>query len=90
VGELAVLGSLDLEVAHRAVDDLALDAWVLPDVPADADGTVVPRPVEAPPPSDGPHLMYAIQWFGFAAITLAGATLFLISRRRDSQEGTRA
>ena len=86
VGELAVLGSLDFEVAHRTVDDLALDAWVLPDVPEDADGTVVPRPVEPPPPSDGPHLMYAIQWFGFAAITLTGAFLFLLSRQRESQE----
>ena len=90
VGEQAVLGSLDLEVAHRAVDYLTLDAWVLPDAPADVDGTIVPRPVEAPPPSDGPHLMYAIQWFGFAAITLAGAVVFLISRRRDSQEGSQA
>jgi len=34
--------------------------------------------------------MYAIQWFGFAAITLAGATLFLIGRQDDRPEGDHA
>ena len=89
VGVHLVLGSLDLEAAERDLDDPILDAWVLPDSSTDAGGAGVPRPVAAIPPSDGPHLVYAIQWFGFAAITLAGATLFLISRRRDSQEGSR-
>jgi len=50
-------------------------------VPAESD-----PPVEPPTPSDGPHLMYAIQWFGFATITAAGAFLFLRSRRRDERE----
>jgi len=82
-----VLGSLDLEAARRHLDDPIVDAWVLPDSSTYPGEDGVPRPVEAIPPSDGPHLMYAIQWFGFAAITLAGATLFLISRHSDSQEG---
>ncbi|MFC1531049.1 SURF1 family protein [Gemmatimonadota bacterium] len=82
-----VLGSLDLEAARRDLDDPILNAWVLPDSSTYPGEDGVPRPVEAIPPSDGPHLMYAIQWFGFAAITLAGATLFLISRHSDSQEG---
>jgi surfeit locus 1 family protein len=82
-----VLGSLDLEAAARDLEGPLLDAWVLPDAPATSAAASVPRAVEAAPPSDGPHLMYAIQWFGFAAITAAGATVFLISRRRDSQGG---
>jgi cytochrome oxidase assembly protein ShyY1 len=83
-GPHLVLGSLDLEAAQRDLEDPILDAWVLPDPPADSDGRMVPRPVEPPPPSDGPHLMYAIQWFGFAAITIAGGWVFLLSRRRDA------
>ncbi len=83
-GPHLVLGSLDLEAAQRNLEEQFLDAWVLPDLPADADGPAVPRPVEPPPPSDGPHLMYAIQWFGFAAITIAGGWVFLLSRRQDA------
>lgn len=80
-----VLGSLDLEAAARDLEGPLLDAWVLPDAPVLSGAESEPRPVEAVPPSDGPHLMYAIQWFAFATIALAGATLFLISRRRDSR-----
>jgi surfeit locus 1 family protein len=83
-----VLGSLDLEAAARDLEEPILDAWVLPDPSGEEGGSSVPRLVQAAPPSNGPHLMYAIQWFSFAAITLAGASLFLISRRRDSQEGS--
>lgn len=39
------------------------------------------RPVPLPPPSEGPHLSYAIQWFAFGVIALIGsAALF---RRSD-------
>ena len=34
---------------------------------------------------DGPHLSYAIQWFFFALIALAGATLIALRERRDRQ-----
>ena len=81
-----VLGSLDLEAAQRDLDDPILAAWVLPDSSTYPAGDGVPRLVEAAPPSDGPHLMYAIQWFGFAAITLAGAAVFLAGRQDDRQE----
>lgn len=81
-----VLGSLDLDAAARDLEEPILDAWVLPDGPVDAGGQVVPRHVELPPASDGSHLMYAIQWFGFAAITVAGTSLFLITRLRDQRE----
>ena len=90
VGVHLVLGSLDLEAAQRDLDEPILDAWVLPDSSTYPEGDGVPRLVEAAPPSDGPHLMYAIQWFGFAAITLAGATLFLIGRQDDRPEGDHA
>ena len=42
-------------------------------------------PIRLPPPrlDDGPHLSYAIQWFAFAAIALAGAVV--VARRTQSQ-----
>ncbi len=81
-----VLGSLDLEAARRDIEGPILNAWVLPDAPPESGASVVPRPVEPTPYSDGPHLMYAIQWFGFAAIAVAGAIVFLLSPGRESQE----
>lgn len=63
---------------------------MLPDSSTYPEGNGVPRLVEAAPPSDGPHMMYAIQWFGFAAITLAGAALFLVGRQDDRPEGDHA
>lgn len=85
-----VLGSLDLEAAARDLEEPVLDAWVLPETAIEAGGRVVPRLVELPPPSDGSHLMYAIQWFGFAVITVGGATVFLVARRRDLAPGSAA
>lgn len=78
-----VLASIDFEAIHESVDDPILDAWVLPDSVPEAGAAVRPRFVEPAPPSDGPHLMYAIQWLGFAAITAAGTIVFLFNRYRD-------
>lgn len=41
-----------------------------------------PRRVEPPPITDGPHLSYALQWFGFALITVIGGMLWI--RKRGS------
>jgi surfeit locus 1 family protein len=40
----------------------------------------LPVPVPAPELSEGPHLSYAIQWFCFAAVAVAGAAILV---RRD-------
>lgn len=37
----------------------------------------LPRPVPPPPLDEGPHRMYALQWFAFAAIALVGGGLYL-------------
>lgn len=50
-------------------------------MPAGADARTWPRPLPPPPPSDGPHLSYAIQWFAFAAVTLVGTAVLALSRR---------
>jgi surfeit locus 1 family protein len=41
-------------------------------------GTVYPFRAELPPMDEGPHLMYAVQWFGIAAAVLAFGILFIL------------
>lgn len=41
------------------------------------EGMALPRPVPAPALDEGPHRMYALQWFAFAAIALVGGGLYL-------------
>jgi surfeit locus 1 family protein len=86
---ILVLGSLDFDSAERGFGETLVHAWLLPDSLPDLGASSTPRPVQPPAPSDGPHLAYAIQWFGFAAITIAGAIVFLRTRRRtDSERST--
>jgi surfeit locus 1 family protein len=44
-------------------------------------GNVPPRLVP-PPPSEGAHKSYAVQWFSFASIAVIGAILFAYNDRR--------
>ncbi len=80
--ERPVLGTVDLAAADSLVPHELADFYlqVLPgeDV-ARMDGAPVPLP--APELTDGPHALYAIQWFGFAAIALAGAIFLPIAAR---------
>ena len=41
------------------------------------DEMALPRPVPAPALDEGPHRMYALQWFAFAAIALVGGGIYL-------------
>ena len=47
-------------------------------------GRVYPFRAELPPMDDGPHLMYAVQWFGIAIAVLAFGWLFVL-RRSNSE-----
>jgi cytochrome oxidase assembly protein ShyY1 len=51
----------------------------------------VPRPVPAPSLSEGPHLVYALQWFAFALMAIGGAVVLfrreLIEQREGQQRG---
>jgi surfeit locus 1 family protein len=71
---------LDLAALRARLPYPIFDVYVLqqPD-------TSLPRyPIrlEPQPLDDGPHLSYAIQWFAFAAITVAGSWLLLIRKQR--------
>lgn len=43
-------------------------------------GAEYPFRAEVPPTDDGPHLLYAIQWFGIAAAVLAFGVFFVLTR----------
>ena len=73
--ERPVLGNIDLAAADSLIP-LELTNFVvqaLPDGQARDGSSGLPVPVPAPVLNDGPHALYAFQWFGFAAIALAGA-----------------
>jgi cytochrome oxidase assembly protein ShyY1 len=48
------------------------------------------QPIQLPELSDGPHFWYAVQWFMFAAVAVAGIVVFirgdLRARREEGQE----
>jgi surfeit locus 1 family protein len=44
-------------------------------------GNIPPR-ITPPPPSEGAHKSYAVQWFSFATIAIIGAFLFAYNDRR--------
>jgi cytochrome oxidase assembly protein ShyY1 len=43
-------------------------------------------PVELPEISEGPHFWYAMQWFGFTGLALAGIVVFIRGDLRDRRE----
>lgn len=47
-------------------------------------GTDRPARLTSPPLDEGPHTSYAVQWFSFAAIAVAGAA-FVIKQARDAR-----
>lgn len=72
--------SLDSAAVARRVPYPLLGVFVV----AEGDSTSGrwPRRVEPPAITDGPHLSYAIQWFGFAIITVIGGIIWIRNRNR--------
>jgi len=70
-----VLGNIDLLAADSLLPlELAnFVVQVLPNEQSSEDRSGMPVPIPAPELNDGPHALYAFQWFGFALIALAGA-----------------
>jgi surfeit locus 1 family protein len=78
-----VLGALDLDDAGAGLPYPIAPYYVhATDAPARSDR--LPILISPPALDDGPHLMYAIQWFSFALISLAGAVVYLRTRRRPA------
>jgi surfeit locus 1 family protein len=81
-----IVRSLDISgIGDRLPFELAPFAIQLRD--QDPPPSSLPTPVPPPELSEGPHLSYAIQWFSFAAIAVAGA---VVLARRDRRAATAA
>ena len=70
-----VMMGIDLEAAAASLPYPIADYYVRVVGPFDEPGQL--RPPRAPTLDDGPHLMYAIQWFCFALIALVGTWFYL-------------
>jgi surfeit locus 1 family protein len=86
-GKPSVLARLGMEAAARAVPYPLARFYVvaLGDSTGAADR---PARLTVPPLDEGPHFSYAVQWFSFALIGLAGAG-FVVKQSRDAQPDAR-
>lgn len=80
-GKLEVLNRVDVDRIAQQVDQPLAPVYVV--LAGERGTTELPIPIREPAFTDeGPHLAYAIQWFGFALVGVVGL-FFLI--RRESQ-----
>lgn len=73
---------LDLPTLRDRLEYPLLDVYLLPETPNPAGPW--PRRVEWPGLDEGPHLSYALQWFGIAAAVLAFGLFFVLGLGRSS------
>lgn len=84
-GRLTVVNRVDIGRIQAQVAYPLAPVYV---VQTGGEAGTLPEPVRPPDFDDaGPHLGYAIQWFGFALVGVVGY-VFLIRRRRRSSQGT--
>jgi surfeit locus 1 family protein len=82
-GKLGVFNRVDIERIQAQIDVPLAEVYV---VDAASPGEL-PEPARPPDFTDeGPHLAYAIQWFGFALVGLAGF-YFLVKRKGGRAPG---
>ena len=77
------LSSVDLRAIQAQLPYPIAPSYVLlqRQTPAQPDG--LPEPSPLPELSEGPHLSYAIQWFTFAVIAVAGLVILALREDRD-------
>ncbi len=90
-GELARVSRVDLERLTRQIEGDLLPMWIQLSAQDPAQPEEYPRIVPPPAPGEGPpHMSYAVQWFLFAAVVLAGYPILLrhtaASRGRDGSD----
>jgi surfeit locus 1 family protein len=69
---------LDLAALRKTVPYPLLDIYILQS--PDSGQSLFPRRLDPPALDDGPHLSYAVQWFAFAAIAVAGGFIFVLRK----------
>jgi surfeit locus 1 family protein len=78
-----VMARLSYDVVAKSLPYPVLPIYVV--ALAGADTSTAPDRIArltVPPLDEGPHLSYAIQWFGFALVALVG-TAFVVRQKRD-------
>lgn len=82
-GRLETLNRVDIKRISQQVPMSLAPVYI---VAIGDQGTDLPVPVDQPEFADlGPHLAYAIQWFGFATVAVVG--YFFLARRRLRDSG---
>lgn len=76
-GDLDVFARADIDRIATQVPYVLYPVVLVSQVPSD-----LPIPVTPEPLDDGPHLLYAIQWFAFAVISVAGFLALLRSNAK--------
>lgn len=85
-GHLIVANRIDIPRLQQQTSVPLLPVYLV----SSGGGEGLPDPVREPAfDNNGPHLGYAIQWFGFAAVGVIGY-LFLLRRRIQDGSGTKA
>jgi len=74
-GRLEIVARIDIERLAEQLPGEPVDVWLQALAPTDE----LPIPLDKPTVDSGPHLSYALQWFGFAGIGLVGY-FFLVRR----------
>jgi surfeit locus 1 family protein len=87
-GRPTVLARLGADAAARAIPYPVALFYVVA-LGDSTGGADKPARLTLPPLDEGPHLSYAIQWFSFATIAIAGAA-FVIKQARDARPAVNA
>lgn len=82
-GRLSRVARVDIDRLDQQIRDDLYPMWVqlLDQTPAQAE---YPRPRSLPSLDEGPHLSYAVQWFIFAAVVIAGYPTLLVRTARTA------
>lgn len=84
-GDLDIVFNADLERLDAQLGGDVLPMILRLESQAPPQSGDLPRPQPVPPPDNGPHLNYAIQWFSFATIAAGMYALWLRRRVRGDE-----
>ncbi len=82
--EYLTLRRLDLTAVRAELGEEVLPVYLQEIRAAPPDAR--PQPVPLQELDEGPHLMYAVQWFGFAAVFVVGLAVFVFLRWRRREQ----
>lgn len=84
------VGQVDLAVLDAQMPYRLLPVYLLAGQQEPPQVGGLPAPAPLPELTEGPHLSYAVQWFGFAAIALVGSLVLARRDRRPYEPASRS